>query len=145
MERAYFDVMADGDHRVTGVLNTGLKRVAIEIIYSHRFSDLRTTSPNVFCREDWMRDEDDWHNSNITGMCWILANVWHEYQGWPNKPRERVVADGVLFLIEFSKNLINRHWVGHRRGLKNWKPEWKCFGHHEEGVKEYLREQKHAK
>jgi hypothetical protein len=49
------------------------------------------------------------------------------------------------WLVVATKNLINRHYYGHLKGIKEWQPEWDAWGHYSKGSKEYERESRHRK
>lgn len=129
-------------YRVTGNLDvpSALARVKVEVPLF--FSELKRDPPSVWCLEKWMRNDPNWHNSNQTGMCWVLNDEWRDVMGCQGKSWKSVVDDGVRWLVNNSTNLISRHHLGDLEGIDDWPEEWEAWGHNEEGPRQYERSKK---
>jgi hypothetical protein len=126
-------------YRVTGRLDTGPLFAAVEIHVWQDFSILKTVPPAVWCRETWMRDDPDWHNSHVGGMCWILEEVWRDGLNWPGKSALSILNEGRTWLVNDVRCLINRHYVAYREELTDWPADWPFWQHYNEGAREYER------
>lgn len=143
-ERLRQGVVDAGDfnwYRVSRRLDIGVRYVSLEVRLAKDLQVLRKLPPQAWCRERWMRHGDEWHNSEKSGMCWILNRVWEDALSWKGKTRTAVMAEGIELFFAGVTCLINRHYVAHLENLRHWDPTWDSWGHHEKGAIEYDREQ----
>jgi hypothetical protein len=128
-------------YRVTGRLDTKVCFASLEIRVWWLFRDVKRKPPAVLCREDWMRQHDDWHNGP-SGMCWVLADLWRDAMSWKRKPVRAILDEGRAWLFNDVRCLINRHYLAHLEGFTQWPREWDSWAHFGEGTKEYEREKR---
>lgn len=126
-------------YQLEGTLEVPSRLVSVRIRVPGYFDTLRNKPPSVWCLEDWMRDDPDWHNSNALGMCWVLNEEWQDVIGCSSMPWRSVITEGVRLLLSNCTNLISRHHFGYLKDLKEWPPEWEAWGHYDEGPREYER------
>lgn len=134
----------DDYHRVSGRIYTAGKLtgkiVPVEIWVPCDLAVLKSVPPPVWCREEWMRDEPEWHNSARTGMCWVLQEQWRDGLDWSGKALPAVLQEARMWMFSAVRQLISRHYYGHLKALKTWPKEWDSWGHYQAGAKEYRRE-----
>ena len=134
------ETVDDSRYQVTGQLDTGPVIAKVEIWIPQNFADLKRRPPPAWCHEPWMRDDNEWHNSAKSGMCWALNEEWRDELGWEGKPMWEFLQAARRWLLLAVPNLISRHYYGHLKGLKKWMPEWESWGHYSKGAKEYGRQ-----
>jgi hypothetical protein len=125
------------NYEVSGRLDIGSCFVGITVCVPISFNELKRNPPRVVCKEPWMKDGAEWHNSRSNGLCWVLANQWVDVMGWTGKSVTSIIDEGVKWLINDVTNLISRHYFAHCENLTSWPPEWDAWAHYGEGVKEY--------
>lgn len=126
---------------VTGMVVGELVIAPVEI-FSWKGDRVRLDPASVWCREPWMRDDPDWHNSTTTGMCWVLDDEWRHEMQESKTTSVDLIEHGSCWMIEAVKNLIDRHYHGYRLGLDQWPREWAAFSHNKLGRLEYERDRK---
>jgi len=101
--------------------------------------------PVVYCSAPWLKCGADWHISSNGWLCWELPNLWEDRIG---KLEAEKVESGALtqyaatWCMNSVISLLCRHWYAHRHGIEQWPPEWKHWGHYNEGVLEYERQKR---
>lgn len=127
--------------RITGVIVGEMTLAPIEIL-SWKSDRLRLDPPSAWCRERWMRDNSDWHNSAASGMCWVLGDQWRDEMQESKTNSADLIQYGSLWLVEATKSLIDRHYHAFRFGIVQWPGDWTAFSHYDLGRLEYERERK---
>lgn len=132
---------------VSGKIVTKNYTADIEIHFSPR--NLKCQVPRVFCEENWIRRELDWHYVSISKavpgnvkpfLCWILHHEWNLAHNHKAKRLQLVIEEGSDFLLNNVSKLIEIHWVGHTLGIRHWRDEWNQWLHGKDGVAEYKEE-----
>lgn len=123
-----------------GHLAIGTRVAKIKIILPKNIQELRVKPPSVFCSEPFIRYGEEWHNSDKSGLCYVIDLEWQEYMGWLGKDREQVIKEAARWLIIASQNLIIRHRVASKRGYLNWPEKWKYWEHGSVGYEQYKKE-----
>lgn len=134
--------------RISGSVVTSICTARIEILF--RPNHLKSCAPIVFCDEEWIRKEIDWHCfKNKLGheswkdsyrLCWIHPYEWTRAHYHQLKRLPSVIEEGSSWLKNNISKLLERHWIGHILGIKTWKPEWGGWAHGDRGSKEFLNE-----
>ena len=127
-------------YRLVGRLDTGVLLAKIEIRVWQDFNVLKEYPPPVWCHEPWMREGADWHNSRVSGMCWVLQEAWNDGMNWKGKRASAILEEGREWLLNDVRCLINRHYTAYRDGLTKWPKEWPYWDHETRGVEEYERQ-----
>lgn len=136
--------------RISGYIKESRYCAKISIVYNP--DNLRIEVPIVFCHEEWIRRDLDWHcfrsysESNIWGdldrLCWIHPKEWRLANDYSEKSLWLVINEGSEWLKNNITKLLDRHWIGHTLGLISWKKEWSGWLHGEKGTAEFLNELK---
>jgi hypothetical protein len=140
LRRGVVDTPDSQHFRVTGKLDAPAVLARVEIWVSRAFEEVLQEPPAVWCREPWMRDEPDWHNGRLTGMCWVLENEWRDHLGGDDKRPRDIIRVASAWLLNNVKSLVSRHHYAHLAALKSWPKEWDAWPHHHAGAKQYERE-----
>jgi hypothetical protein len=138
--------------RISGSLTTGICTARIEIVFCP--NDLKCRVPIVFCDEEWITRELDWHCFRGTSgyeswrekdrLCWIHPHEWAKAHCHRLKRLTCVVDEGSEWLKNNVSKLLERHRIGHTLGIKKWKSEWGGWAHGQLGTDQYLSELKEA-
>lgn len=124
-------------YELTGRLDTGAVIVPVTVQVPWRFKELKQKPPVVQCAASWMRKGADWHNGET--MCWVLPLMWRGIMSWKGKSTNSIIHEGVEWLVNDVRVLINRHYYAHIAGIEQWPEEWKYWSHFGEGIKEYKK------
>lgn len=141
LKRGTYNSIGNGCIKVAGKLRTEMAISPIEIIIPPG-NRLRENPPTVHCRESWMRDCPNWHNSKEHGMCWVLREQWHDEMSDTQLTTKDLLEFGPQWLIAGVTSLIDRHYVGYINKLSNWPGEWLAYAHFDKGLKQYDREKR---
>lgn len=136
--------------RISGVVRGDAYRARIDIVF--RPEHLKKSAPIVFCEENWIRRNLDWHCFRAKGsndawekedrLCWIHPLEWQQAHHHQLKRLTLVIEEGSEWLKNNVIKLLDRHWVGHELGIKKWKSEWGGWGHGQSGTNQFLSELK---
>lgn len=126
---------------VTGQIQTNKFAADIEIYFSS--CQFKFVAPTVFCSEPWLRNDMHWHCCQINdstkhGLCWVYPEEWK--RAHRNKSQTKTIEEGSEWLLNNVTDLLEKHWVGHRLGIKYWKKEWPQWFHADVGTAQYLHE-----
>ena len=132
-------------NKITGDISLGTRRAKIEIVVSHSLNKIFKKPPPARCLEDYMKDGEEWHNCEKTGMCYVLAAEWEEYLNWKDKKYEDRIKEAVDWLIAGVTNLICRHRIATKRGYTEWPDDWNFWKHGSDGYEQYLAEKNERK
>lgn len=135
---------------LTGDLRRRKYQARIEIAF--KASEFKSSTPLVFCNEEWIRKELDWHcyqapeKNGIFAekhrLCWIHPLEWHLAHNHLLKPLSAVIEEGTRWIENNITKLVDRHWFGHENDLKKWRQEWGGWGHGDAGTKQLMSEYK---
>lgn len=125
-------------HLSHGRIETSLTAY-IEIIV---WRDWLSRPPRVVCKENWMRMGDEWHVYEDYSLCWVLDDQWRDIlTGYLKTLRnEEVELIASTWCLTNAKDLIYKHHLAKRLGLKSWPKEWIAWRHGDQGKRDYLRE-----
>lgn len=126
---------------IKGKLDTPavLARVVVHVPFI--FADVLARPPKVWCMESWMRSDPDWHNDEVTGMCWVLGREWRDVFSQRGRSEGDVIRVAADWLIHNTTSLISRHFYGHLEKLHKWPSTWNAWDHNNRGVEQYMAEQ----
>ncbi len=123
-----------------GFWSLGTRLAQTKIVLPKSIRELRQHPPRVYCSEPYIKIGDEWHNSNRTGLCYVIDLEWKKYMGWLGKDRESVIKEASEWIAIASINLISRHRVATKKGLTRWPDEWKYWEHGTDGYEQYKKE-----
>lgn len=123
---------------VEGKLKIGSALARVEIFVNKDFEIVLKIPPTVRCLEPWMRCHEDWHNSSLMGMCWVLEDEWRDTMA-AEKSDDNLFEFAAGWLLASAASLANRHHYAYLANLTVWKKEWEAWGHGAKGVAEYER------
>ncbi len=140
-EANYEVVSSEPDKRaITGVVDHAKYSLEVKIIFlPHR---LKTERPEVFCSESWIKKEMDWHYLPSNGsLCWIHPLEWHHAHNQSyHKSVSEVLSEGIPWMFNCIKYILDRHWFGHKYEYDKWDPLWNQWSHGQKGTDEICYE-----
>lgn len=98
--------------------------------------------PVVICTEPWIiLGEPNWHISSEGVLCWDYASHWKDSISTVLKAETHGNAAefGSRWFLRSTRNLLNRHLLASRSGIKEWRKEWDYWAHGEAAAREYLK------
>lgn len=103
--------------------------------------DWKEKPPSVYCREDWVRADWDWHSGRDGLLCYVIPEEWRDLV------LETERCDGAIAAVQFAVSLclrnvrwlLYRQFIAHIGGLVRWPKEWPAWPHGDAGRLAYLR------
>jgi hypothetical protein len=109
-----------------GICDSGQASVAFIVP-----NDWHQTIPLVICKSKWLRSGNDWHAASDGTLCIEFPAHWQdeinrtiELQGW-----SIAVDQAALWVLHSTVNLLQRHLIAYRLGLKTWPSQWTYWPH----------------
>ncbi len=116
-------------YMITGGMDLKTSYAHITVVLPNPLKSLRESPPVVYCKENWVKPEADWHVYPDKSLCWIIQPVWDEVNGWATKPRRLIAEDSAAMLLESVSLLLSRHLWASKTGETMWRPEWHQYSH----------------
>ncbi len=129
------------DSRITGEIQTEQFMANIEIHFPS--CQFKFVAPTIFCSELWLKNDIHWHCNKLKGssihvLCWVHPEEWKKAHR--KKSQTKTIEEGSEWLLNNVTDLLEKHWVGTKLGIKYWKKEWLQWLHEEEGIEEFFSE-----
>ena len=92
----------------------------------------RIHPPHVDCHEAWFRNCNlDWHSYQTGGLCYEFQVFWKDRlaQMEAETGTDRALQFAVDWCLKGVGNLLSKHLLGERLGLKTWPTKWSSWPH----------------
>jgi hypothetical protein len=87
--------------------------------------------PKVWCMEDFIKVDIDWHVYNGKRLCWDFSPRWRRIIREIEKHLgiNEAITIATQWVVQASTNLTYRHYLASENGISHWPPEWCQWSH----------------
>lgn len=133
--------------KVMGLLNLSHDDVTTTKQVRCRFElipEWRSEPPAVWCLEDWVRCDVDWHAGRGGILCYVLDEQWRDVVSKVQMGGDNYAATryAVSLCLRNVRWLLYRHYIAHVTRLRTWPGEWQAWSHGAPGRMEYRSQRK---
>jgi hypothetical protein len=103
--------------------------------------------PKVFCLEDWVRHDIDWHVLSDNSLCYEFFERWADRIAVVRKfnEDEGAVTYAAKWCVNGTRGLLEKHLFADRQNIKTWPKKWDAWPHGIAAARyEYHKELKRA-
>lgn len=133
--------------KVTGLLNLSHDAVTTAKQARCRFAltpEWKSAPPTVWCLDDWVRCEIDWHAGVGGIICYVLDEQWCDLvlQAQRDGGDQAATRYAISLCLRNVRWLLYRHHIAHVTRIRTWPGEWPAWPHGSAGRKEYRCQRK---